>query len=727
MSPQAITVDTDVLNAVSNGAYHAPHDVLGAHSDGENITIRVIRQFAEEVYIVTPAGEFPAQHEHNGVWVCVLPDTQIPDYRVRAVYGDSEYTSDDAYRFLPTIGEVDKYLFAEGRHEELWKMLGAHVRTYDSVLGEVHGTSFSVWAPAARCVRVVGDFNGWNGITAAMRCLGETGIWEIFIPNAAAGNRYKFEIQYQDGSWHQKADPLARCTEVPPSTASVITDSDFVWSDQDWMNQREHTNPHAGPVSVYEVHIGSWRKGLSYRELAEQLIGHVKYLGFTHVEFLPVAEHPFGPSWGYQVTSYYAPTARFGSPDDFRYLINELHQAGIGVIMDWVPAHFPKDEWALAKFDGSALFEDPNPLRGEHPDWGTLVFNFGRNQVRNFLVANALYWFDEFHIDGIRVDAVASMLYLDYSRENGRWQPNIYGGRENLEAISFIQEVNATAYRKFPGIMMIAEESTSWGGVTGMTENGGLGYGLKWNMGWMNDTLRYLQEKPINRRWHHGELTFSLVYAFSEQFLLPLSHDEVVHGKGSLYNKMPGDHWQKLAGLRLLYAYQWSHPGKQLLFMGQEFGQIDEWSEARSIDWWLTDNPQHDGVMSCVKALNEVYKTHSALWSDDFSNSGFEWIDVTDGDHNVLSYLRKSRDGSEQVAVLCNFSGVAYNDYRVGLSAGGAWDEIFNSDAAEFGGSGVGNLGQVTAEAVGWNGRPFSAQVQLPPYGVVFLAPANNS
>lgn len=723
MNPQAIVIEPDILDAVSNGRYYAPHDVLGAHSDGKNLTVRTIRQFADEVYIITADGEFEAKHEFNGIWVAVLPTAQVQDYRVRAVYGGASHTSDDPYRFLPTIGEMDRYLFAEGRHEELWQMLGAHEHTYDSELGEVSGTSFSVWAPAARSVRVIGDFNGWNGVTAAMRCLGETGIWEIFIPGAADGDRYKFEIQYQDGSWHQKADPMARRSEVPPSTASIITSSRFTWSDTAWMTQRSTHDPHSGPVSVYEVHIGSWRKGLGYRELAEQLIGHVKYLGFTHVEFLPVAEHPFGPSWGYQVTSYYAPSARFGSPDDFRYLVNELHKAGIGVIVDWVPAHFPKDEWALAKFDGSCLYEDPNPLRGEHPDWGTLVFNFGRNQVRNFLVANALYWLEEFHIDGIRVDAVASMLYLDYSRENGQWQPNIYGGRENLEAISFIQETNATAYRKFPGIMMIAEESTSWGGVTGLTENGGLGYGLKWNMGWMNDTLRYLQEKPINRRWHHGELTFSLVYAFSEQFLLPLSHDEVVHGKGSLYNKMPGDHWQKLAGLRLLYAYQWSHPGKQLLFMGQEFAQIDEWSEARSLDWWLTDNPQHDGVMSCVKALNEIYLSHPAFWSEDFTSAGFEWIDVTDGDHNVLSYLRKSEDGDEEIAVLCNFSGVPHNDYRVGLPEGGVWNEIFNSDATEFGGSGVGNLGKVTAEKISWNGRPFSAQVQLPPYGVVFLAP----
>lgn len=727
MAPHAGQIATEVLDAVSNGFHHSPHDVLGIHSLGEFCIVRVIRRFADSVEIITQDSIFPAEHEFNGIWMAILPGAEIRDYQVRATYGETEHLTHDGYRFLPSISDFDKHLFNEGRHEQLWNILGAHIRTYDSVFGPITGTSFGVWAPNAKAVRVVGDFNGWNGISSSMRTLGESGIWELFIPEAGDGDRYKFEIQYQDGSWHQKADPMARRTEVPPSTASIVTASNFAWEDSAWLTQRAKTDPHNGPVSVYEVHLGSWRKGLSYREIAEQLIGHVKYLGFTHVEFLPVAEHPYGPSWGYQVTSYYAPTARFGTPDDFRYLVNELHKAGIGVIMDWVPAHFPKDSWALARFDGTPLYEDPNPLRGEHPDWGTFIFNFGRNEVRNFLVANALYWLSEFHIDGIRVDAVASMLYLDYSRKPGQWQPNIYGGRENLEAISFIQEVNATAYRTNPGIMMIAEESTSWGGVTGMTETGGLGYGLKWNMGWMNDTLRYLQEKPINRRWHHGELTFSLVYAFSEQFLLPLSHDEVVHGKGSLYAKMPGDHWQKLAGLRLLYAYQWSHPGKQLLFMGQEFGQIDEWGDGRSLDWWLTQNADHDGVMNCVRTLNQIYRENPAFWSEDFSNSGFEWIDVTDGDHNVLSYLRKSHDGSQRVAVICNFSGVAYNDYRVGLPNGGVWNEIFNSDATEFGGSGVGNLGRVTASEQGWNGRPYSAELQLPPYGVIFLSPDQES
>ena len=556
-----------------------------------------------------------------------------------------------------------------------------------------------------------------------MRTLGSSGVWEIFIPGALEGQRYKYEIQYNDLSWHQKADPMAQRTEVPPSTASLVTDSRHEWTDDEWMAERASKDPHAGPLSIYEVHLGSWRPGLSYREIAEQLIGHVKYCGFTHVEFMPLAEHPFAPSWGYQVTGYYAPTARYGTPDDLRYLIDELHKAGIGVIVDWVPAHFPKDEWALARFDGTPLYEDPNPLRGEHPDWGTLVFNFGRTEVRNFLVANALYWLQEFHIDGIRVDAVASMLYLDYSREAGQWQPNVFGGRENLEAISFMQEANATAYKTVPGIIMAAEESTSFPGVTGMTEHGGLGFGLKWNMGWMNDTLRYLEEKPINRSWHHGEITFSLVYAFSEQFLLPLSHDEVVHGKGSLYAKMPGDDWQKLAGVRELLAYQWSHPGKQLLFMGQEFAQTDEGNEAAGLQWWLTEEPSHDGVLSLVKRLNEVYKEHSALWSQDFTYKGFEWIDGSDGNHNVISYLRRSADDEDVVVVVCNFAGIPHGNYRVGLPSGGVWEEILNTDGLEYGGSGVGNFGEVKAEEVSWNGRDHSALLELPPFGVIYLTP----
>ena len=723
MELEPVEVSQDNLAAVAYGDYHAPHDVLGPHLGEDSVTIRVIRHLATGVTIVTEDREYEAVHEYNGVWVAVVPGTEIPDYRVRAEYSeDLVTTTDDPYRFLPTVGEFDLYLFGEGRHEELWRVLGSHLKEYESVLGTTRGTSFSVWAPNARAVRVVGDFNHWNGKAHAMRSLGASGVWELFIPDAAEGQAYKYEIQYQDGSWHQKADPMARRTEKPPLTASVITKARFKWDDDKWITKRETTNPLEGPISIYEVHLGSWRQDLNFKELAEQLIGHVKYLGFTHVELMPIAEHPYGPSWGYQVTSYYAPTARFGEPDEFRYLINELHNAGIGVIMDWVPAHFPKDAWALANFDGTHLYEDPDPRRGEHPDWGTLIFNYGRHEVRNFLVANALYWIDEYHIDGIRVDAVASLLYLDYSREDGQWSPNIYGGRENLEAISFMQETNATAYRNHPGILMIAEESTSWPGVTNMTENGGLGFGLKWNMGWMNDTLRYLAEEPINRRYHHGEITFSLVYAFSEQFMLPLSHDEVVHGKGSLYSKMPGDDWQKRAGVRALFAYQWAHPGKQLIFMGQEFAQTGEWDESKGLDWWLTENKNHDQVMSLVAELNKVYLDTPALWSDDFTNHGFEWIEVSDGDHNVLSFIRKSKDEKDWLAVVVNFAGTPHENYRVGLPFSGTWEEVLNTDDLAWGGSGVTN-GTVETDPIGWNGRAQSAALRVPPLGAVWLKP----
>ncbi|WP_413452341.1 1,4-alpha-glucan branching protein GlgB [Georgenia phoenicis] len=717
-------VDGGVLHAVAAGLHHQPHDVLGPHVGEDAVTIRTLRPLADAVVLVTATGRQPLEHEAEGVWVTTLPGTQVPDYRLEVTYGSDTHTVDDPYRFLPTLGELDLHLVGEGRHEQLWTVLGAHVRRYPSELGEVTGTSFAVWAPNARAVRVKGDFNSWDGRSTAMRSLGSTGVWEIFVPGVGDGARYKFEIQYRDGTWHDKADPMARAAEHPPATASVVTESRYEWQDEEWIARRAATDPHSGPMSVYEVHLASWRPGLSYRDLAVDLVDYVAGLGFTHVEFMPVAEHPFGGSWGYQVTSYYAPTARMGGPDDFRHLVDAFHQAGIGVIMDWVPAHFPKDSWALARFDGTPLYEDPDPLRGEQPDWGTLVFNFGRREVRNFLVANALYWLEEFHIDGLRVDAVASMLYLDYSRQPGQWRPNEHGGRENLEAISFLQETNATAYRRVPGTVMIAEESTAWPGVSAPTDQGGLGFGLKWNMGWMNDTLRYLAEEPINRRYHHGELTFSLVYAFSEQFVLPLSHDEVVHGKGSLVRKMPGDRWQQLAGVRALLAYQWSHPGKQLLFMGGEFGQEEEWSEARGLDWHLLDNPAHAGLADLVRRLNDVYRAHPALFADDFSPGGFQWIEAGDGDHNVISFLRRDPSGQgRDVACIVNFAGTPHEGYRVGLPHAGTWREILNTDAEEYGGSGVGNLGRVTAEELPWNGRPASVRLRVPPLGALWLTP----
>ena len=715
-----VPVDPWVLADVAYARYHDPHEVLGAHVGENGVTIRTVRHLADDVVVVTKDGTFPAVHEQDGVWVAVLPGQEVSDYRIKVTYGDETTTVDDPYRYMPTLGEMDTYLISEGRHEELWEVLGAHVKRYDGLMGEVEGTAFAVWAPNARAVRVVGDFNYWDGTATAMRSLGSSGVWELFVPGVGVGARYKFEICFGDGSWHQKADPMARATEVPPATASVVTDQFHEWGDQDWMDKRATTDPHSGPMSIYEVHIGSWRQGLGFRGLAEELVPYVKEAGFTHVEFLPVAEHPFGGSWGYQVTSYYAPTSRFGTPDDFRYLVDQLHQAGIGVILDWVPAHFPKDEWALARFDGTPLYEDPDPQRGEHPDWGTYVFNFGRNEVRNFLVANALYWLQEFHADGLRVDAVASMLYLDYSRQDGQWHPNQFGGREHLEAISFLQEATATAYRKNPGIIMAAEESTAWPGVTAPTEYGGLGFGLKWNMGWMNDTLRYLAEDPVNRRYHHGELTFSLVYAFSEQFILPLSHDEVVHGKGTLWTRMPGDSWNKAAGVRTLLAYMWAHPGKQLLFQGQDFAQVGEWSEARSLDWGDQDGWEgeyHAGALELVRALNTIYKRTPALFTQDFVPEGFSWNKSDDADRNVLSFLRHSApdaDGNvETLMCVLNLGGQSHTDYTLGVPEAGTWKLLLNTDAAVFGGA-DNPLGDAQAVTYPWDGFDASVTLHLP-------------
>ncbi len=616
----------------------------------------------------------------------------------------------------PTLGELDLHLINEGRHERLWEVLGARP-------GPDGGVHFAVWAPNARAVRVVGDFTGWGpGDGTPMRSLGSSGVWETFVPEAAVDDRYKYRILGPDGGWREKADPLAARTEVPPRTASVVFKSRYEWSDAEWLAGRARRQAHREPMSVYEVHLGSWRPGLTYRELADQLTGYVVELGFTHVEFLPVMEHPFGGSWGYQVTGYYAPTARFGDPDDFRHLVDRLHTAGIGVLLDWVPAHFPRDEWALARFDGTPLYEHPDPRRGEHPDWGTYVFDYGRPEVRNFLVANALYWCSEFHIDGLRVDAVASMLYLDYSRPDGGWLPNRQGGRENLEAIALLQEVAATVYRQHPGVVLVAEESTAWPGVTQPTEADGLGFGFKWNMGWMHDTLDYLSRDPVHRRYHHSELTFSLVYAWSENYLLPISHDEVVHGKGSLVGKMPGDTWRRLATVRALLGYMWAHPGKQLLFMGCELGDEQEWSEQRGLDWRLLDDPDRAGLHRLVRDLNLGYRASPALWSQDTTPNGFRWIAADDADHNTVAFIRIAADGSPLVCV-ANFAAVPHEGYRVGLPQTGRWQEVINTDAERYGGSGVTNLGAVTTEPLPWHNLPASAPLRLPPLGVLWLRP----
>ncbi len=715
--------DPALLADIAQGRHHDPHALLGPHVSESGITIRTLRPFASSVEVETLEGRWSATHEVDGVWVVTIPGDEAPDYRLHVAYDGEPERQDDPYRFLPTIGELDLHLIREGRHERLWTVLGANVRRFPSVLGDVTGASFTVWAPNARAVRVVGDFNHWQGRGHAMRSLGSTGVWELFIPDLTAGSVYKYEILGKDGQWRQKADPMARRTEVPPQTASVVTEDEYTWTDDTWMTARAAAEPHRSAMSVYEVHLGSWKQGLTYRDMADELVSYVTDLGFTHIELMPVMEHPFGGSWGYQVTGYYAPSSRFGTPDDLRYLIDRMHSAGIGVIRDWVPGLLPKDEWAVGRFEGTPLYEHPDPLRGEQPDWGTFIFDFGRAEVRNFLVANAVYWLQEFHADGLRVDAVASMLYLDYSREAGQWRPNVHGGRENLDAISFLQETNATAYRNAPGVVMVAEESTAWPGVTTPTDRGGLGFGLKWNMGWMNDTLRYMGEEPVHRSYHHHTVTFSLMYAFSEQFMLPLSHDEVVHGKGSIIDRMKGDHWQRIANVRALLAYQWTHPGKQLLFMGCEFGQYAEWSEGRSLDWWHLDDHLHAGLRRMVADLNRLYKDTPALYERDSDPAGFRWIDADDSRRNVLSFLRFDSNGDE-VAVIVNFAGVPHEGYELPLPRVGNWDEVFNSDAETYGGSGVGNMGAVEAVAEERWGLPAVARVRVPPLGAVILRPA---
>jgi 1,4-alpha-glucan branching enzyme len=720
-------VSHDEINAILAGQHHDPHSVLGAHPASDGTVVRALRPLAWSVTVAAPDGaRYPMRHVHNGVFSATIPTGRpAGDYRLAISYAPDgpELIVDDPYRHLPTLGEMDLHLIGEGRHEELWHALGARVRP------ELGGTSFAVWAPNARGVRVIGDFNHWDGRAYPMRSLGSSGVWELFLPGIGSGAVYKYEICGPDGTWHRKADPMATFAEIPPATASVVYESGYQWADSQWMAARKARDPLTEPMSVYEVHIGSWRLGRSYVQLAEELVGYIQDRGFTHVEFMPVAEHPFGGSWGYQVTSYYAPSARFGSPDEFRYLIDRLHQAGIGVFVDWVPAHFPRDSWALARFDGTALYEHPDPRRGEHPDWGTLIFDFGRREVRNFLVANAVYWLEEFHIDGLRVDAVASMLYLDYSRKPGQWLPNVLGGRENLDAVSFLQEVNATCYKRLDGIVMIAEESTAWPGVTRPVHLGGLGFALKWNLGWMHDTLAYLSHDPLFRRYHHNELTFSMIYAYSENFVLPLSHDEVVHGKGSLLGKIPGDDWKRFATLRALYAYMWAHPGKQLLFMGSEFGQRGEWSQEQGLDWAALQGPAHVGLQRLVDDLNAAYRRHPALWRDDFAPAGFSWVDANDAFGNVISFLRSDAD-SPVLACVVNFSGDPHYDYRLGLPQTGRWREVINTDIPDYGGSGAGNYGSVQAVAEPWHGRPASAVLTIPPLATLWLVhdgPASES
>jgi 1,4-alpha-glucan branching enzyme len=707
-----------------------PHSQLGVHPEKDGLRIRVYRPEAEAVWVYWPSGTkkpMTAKKLHPAGFFEVLVEgaKEATPYQVKVEYPNgNSFTYWDPYAFWPTLGDMDLYLVGEGSHQRLYEKMGAHVMAHQGV----EGVAFAVWAPGAAGVSVVGDFNGWDGRLHQMRCMGASGIWEIFLPELRSGAKYKYEIRTKGGGRLLKADPYAFAMEKPPLTASVVHQPRYQFKDQEWMKKRGSKDPLRQPLSIYEVHLESWRKvpeednrPLTYREMAVVLTDYVKEMGFTHVEFMPVMEHPFGGSWGYQVSAYYAPTSRFGSPDDFRFLVDTLHQHGIGVILDWVPAHFPKDEFALGRFDGTALYEHLDPRQGEHPDWGTYVFNFGRNEVRNFLLSNALFWLSEYHVDGLRLDAVASMLYLDYSRKEGEWVPNQFGGNENLDAISFLKKLNELVYAHHPGVLMIAEESTAWAGVSRPTYTGGLGFGFKWNMGWMHDTLFYFSRDPIYRRYDHNNLTFGFLYAWSENFILPISHDEVVHGKCSLIDKMPGDRWQKFAGLRSLFGYMWAHPGKKLLFMGCEFAQFNEWNNDQSLDWHLTEWAPHYRMQDLIRDLNRLYLGHPALWEADVEPAGFQWIDANNADDNAVAYLRKSRDGSDQLLVVGNFSPVIRNGYRVGVPKPGFYPEVLNTDSYFYGGSNFGNNGGVHSEEIPAHGQPHSVVVSLPPLSTLWF------
>ncbi|MFF1340169.1 1,4-alpha-glucan branching enzyme [Streptomyces sp. NPDC058290] len=720
----APALGTEERARLLEGRHHDPHGVLGARTRRDGVVFRVLRPYAKSVTVIAKGLRAELLDDGDGLFSGLLPLTGVPDYRLLVAYDGDELEVHDPYRFLPALGELDLHLIGEGRHEELWTALGARPMEHQGVAG----TRFTVWAPNAQGVRVTGDFSYWDSVAYPMRSLGASGVWELFLPGVGEGTLYKYDITRPDGSHTLRADPMARHTEVPPATASVVTASRYEWQDAQWMAQRGARPTHQAPFSVYELHLASWRPGLSYRQLAEQLPPYVKELGFTHVEFMPVAEHPFGGSWGYQVTGFYAPTSRMGGPDEFRMLVDALHRAGIGVIVDWVPAHFPRDEWALAEFDGRPLYEHHDPRRAAHPDWGTLEFDYGRKEVRNFLVANAVYWCQEFHVDGLRVDAVASMLYLDYSRGEGEWAPNEHGGRENWDAVAMLQEMNATVYRRCPGVVTIAEESTAWEGVTRPTDGGGLGFGLKWNMGWMHDTLRYATKDPVHRKYHHHDMTFGMIYAYSENYVLPISHDEVVHGKGSLVSKIPGDWWQQRAIHRAYLGFMWAHPGKQLLFMGQEFAQGSEWSESHGPDWWLLDSSysaagDHRGVRDLVRDLNHTYAAAPALWERDTVPEGFAWVEADAAEDNVFAFLRYAQDGSPLLCV-SNFSPVVRHGYRIGIPEEvPSWREVLNTDLEQYGGSGVRHLRPLRPEPVPAQGRPASLRLTLPPLATVWFRP----
>ncbi|MBI1851893.1 MAG: 1,4-alpha-glucan branching protein GlgB [Planctomycetes bacterium] len=719
------------IDAVVAFEHSDPHHVLGPHPKGDGLVVRAWFPGARQVALVTRGASARTMTRRRDEGFFELPIAGPPAplaYRFEVTAPDGALRAvDDPYAFPPTLGELDLHLIGEGKHERLWTRLGAHPSTQSGV----RGVAFAVWAPNARAIGVAGDWNGWSGRAHPMRRLGG-GVWELFIPGIDVGATYKFEVRTSEGALVQKADPLAFAAEAPPRTASVVHDLErFTWGDDAWLESRRAADPLRSPMSIYEVHLGSWRRvphegnrSLGYREIAHDLATYALEMGFTHVELLPVAEYPFGGSWGYQTGAYFAPTARWGTPDDFRWFVDHLHSRGIGVIVDWVPAHFPRDSHALGRFDGTALYEHLDPRLGEHPDWGTFVFNFGRNEVRNFLIASALFWLDEYHVDGLRVDAVASMLYLDYSRKAGEWVPNAFGGHENLAAITFLRALSETLHREHPGTVLIAEESTSWPAVSRPTYVGGLGFDFKWNMGWMHDTLEYFSKDPIYRRYHHKCLTFGFLYAWSENYILPLSHDEVVHLKRSLIDKMPGDRWQKFANLRSLYAYMWAHPGKKMLFMGGEIGQWREWNHDGSLDWDLLAAADHRGLLLLLRDLNRIYRVEPALWEKDVEPAGFRWIDANASDDNVACFVRYGADATRPLVFVGNFANAVRRDYRIGMPWAGEWREILNTDSAVYGGSDVGNGGVVHALPTGSHGFPASATLTLPPLGAVWLSPA---
>ncbi len=724
------------IQAIIHGDSHDPFRVLGGHlatrAGKKRVVIRVFHPWGKAAAIVEESGAVhPMERlDEAGFFALEFPDRgQLFPYHVRVTQLSGEsFDYDDPYRFLPVLTDYDQHLFREGNHFQLYEKLGAHPLD----LGGVAGVHFAVWAPGARRVSLVGDFNAWDGRIHPMRSLGSSGLWELFVPGMTEGVRYKYEVKTQEGALLVKSDPFAFSSEPRPKTASVVASLDgFEWNDGEWMEGRARGGALERPLSFYEVHLGSWQRVpeegnrfLTYREAAERLVPYAAEMGFTHLELLPLAEHPLDESWGYQGTGYFAPTSRHGSPRDFMAFVDAAHRAGLGVVMDWVPAHFPSDGHGLTGFDGTALYEHSDPRKGFHPDWNTLIFNYGRTEVAEFLIANALYWLDRFHLDGLRVDAVASMLYLDYSRKEGEWVPNAHGGRENLEAIAFLRKLNALTHERHPGTMMIAEESTAWPMVSRPTYVGGLGFTLKWNMGWMHDTLRYFSKDPVHRRYHHQDLTFSLLYAFTENFVLPLSHDEVVHGKGSLIGKMPGDIWQKFANLRLLLAYLYAHPGKKLLFMGQEFGQFAEWNALKSLDWHLLDYPTHRGVRQLVQDLNILYRAERPLWEVDTEHHGFEWISLQDIDQSVIAFMRKAADPADCLLAVFNFTPVVRRGYRLGVPRGGHWRELLNTDAQAYGGSNVGLAGGARTEEVPWHLHGQSLTLTLPPLGALFLKPA---